>query len=155
MKVLTELAPMETEIVGANTFSLPQGLVGFADYTQAELLYNKDQLPFVWMKISSSKDSVNFVVIEPGGIIDGYAPELFDADSLSLDLLDPSEAMVLNIVTVRGRRADDATVNLTGPVIVNRRTRIGRQVVIANYSRYNARHPLVSRQIATGVRASA
>jgi flagellar assembly factor FliW len=34
-------------------------------------------------------------------------------------------------------------VNLLGPIVVNRRTRVGRQLVIANYSRFSAHHPLV------------
>jgi flagellar assembly factor FliW len=34
-------------------------------------------------------------------------------------------------------------VNLVGPLIINRRTRIGRQLVISNYSRYSAHHLLV------------
>ena len=40
----------------------------------------------------------------------------------------------------------DATVNLIGPILVNRRTRIGRQLVIANHSRYSARHLLVQKE---------
>ena len=34
-------------------------------------------------------------------------------------------------------------VNLIGPIVVNRRTCIGRQLVISNYSRYSAHHALV------------
>jgi flagellar assembly factor FliW len=37
----------------------------------------------------------------------------------------------------------EATVNLVGPIVVNRRTRVGRQLVISNYSRYSAHHSLV------------
>ncbi len=53
--------------------------------------------------------------------------------------------MVLNIVTLQQHSPLDATVNLIGPILVNRRTRIGRQLVIANYSKYSARHVLVHR----------
>jgi flagellar assembly factor FliW len=86
---------------------------------------------------------LHFVVIEPGGIIPGYEPELFDEDALQLGLRDPGEAMILNIVTLKRRQPVEATVNLIGPVVVNRRTRTGRQLVISNYSRYSAHHPLV------------
>ena len=37
-----------------------------------------------------------------------------------------------------------ATVNLVGPVIINRRTGLAKQVVLANHTRYSARHPLVT-----------
>ena len=37
----------------------------------------------------------------------------------------------------------EATVNLVGPVIINRRTGIGKQVVLANHGRFSAHHPLL------------
>lgn len=141
MKVLTEVNSAEPTL--ANSFTLPQGLIGFRDYTRAELLYLPDHLPFLWMKLHSATDSVHFIVIEPAGLIPGYEPELFDEDAASLELNDASEAMVLNIVAMQNQRPLEATVNLVGPIVVNRRTRAGRQLVLSNYSRYSAHHPLV------------
>jgi len=145
MKVLSDLPANSTptQPPPANNFQLPQGLIGFKDYTRAELLYVPDHLPFLWMKLHRGTDSVHFIVIEPGGLVADYAPELFDADAAALELNDPSEAMLLNIVTLRQHNPLDATINLIGPVVVNRRTRLGRQLVIANYSRYSAHWPLV------------
>lgn len=143
MKVLLETPSAEIDQPVANLFTLPQGIIGFRDYTQAELLYVPDHLPFLWMKLGNGKDTVHFVVIEPAGLIADYAPEVFDDDAAQLDLRDSSEAMVLNIVTLEQQRPLEAKVNLIGPILVNRRTKIGRQLVIANYSRYSAHHPLV------------
>ena len=153
MKVLPELSISPLDTIAANAFSLPQGLIGFADYSRAELLYLPDHLPFLWLKLSGPVGSVNFVVIEPGGIIPGYELEIFDNDAEALDITDPAETMILNIVTVQRQNPLHATVNLVGPIIVNRRTRIGRQVVIANYSRYSARHVLVYPETAACVHA--
>ena len=145
MKVLSDLpshsAPAQPP--PANNFQLPQGIIGFKDYSRAELLYVPDHLPFLWMKLHRGSDSVHFIVIEPGGLVPDYTPELFDADAAALELNDPSEAMLLNIVTLRQHNPLDATINLIGPVVVNRRTRLGRQLVISNYSRYSAHWPLV------------
>jgi len=144
MKVLSEtLAPVAGSEPVANTFTLPQGLIGFRDFTRAELLSQPDQLPFLWMKLSSPTESVHFIVIEPGGLIPNYTPEIFDNDADALALSCPGEAMVLNIVTLEQQNPLEAKVNLIGPIIVNRRTRIGRQLVISNYSRYSAHHPLI------------
>ena len=52
-------------------------------------------------------------------------------------------SMVLNIVTLRRQNPVEATANLIAPLIVNRRTPIGRQLVISNYSRYSAHHAVV------------
>jgi len=143
MKVLPDPNPAELEFPQANTFTLPQGLIGFKDYTRAELLYQPDHLPFLWLKLHGPTDSVHFIVIEPAGLVPGYEPELFDEDAASLELTDPAEAMVLNIVALHRQNPIEATANLVGPIIVNRRTRVGRQLVVANYARYSAHHPLV------------
>ncbi len=143
MKVILETPSAEIDQPVANRFTLPQGIIGFRDYTQAELVYLPDHLPFLWMKLSNGKDTVHFVVIEPAGLIADYTPEVFDDDAAQLDLRDSSEAMVLNVVTLEQQRQLEAKVNLIGPILVNRRTKIGRQLVISNYSRYSAHHPLV------------
>ncbi len=151
MKVLSA-PPIATDLPTppvANFFELPQGLIGFKDYTRAELLYMPDHLPFLWLKLHRGSDSVHFIVIEPGGLVAGYSPELFDADAEALDLKDASEAMLLNIVTLQHQNPLDAKVNLVGPIVLNRRTRIARQLVIANYSQYSAHWPLVEQDAQT------
>jgi flagellar assembly factor FliW len=145
MKVLPELYPTDLDAPPANSFTLPSGLIGFERYNQAELLYQRDHLPFLWLKLISPRDHLHFIVIEPGGIVPDYEPELFDEHAIALDLHDASEAMVLNVVTLKRQNPVEATVNLIGPIIINRRTRVGRQVVISNYSRYSAHHSLVER----------
>ena len=151
MKVLPELYPTDLEAPAANQIELPQGIIGFANYKRAELLYMPDHLPFLWMKLHGPTDNLHFIVIEPGGIIPGYEPEIFDEDAEQLGITDPTQAMILNIVTLRKQNPVEATVNLIGPVIVNRRTRVGRQLVISNYSRYSANHGLVENPQASPV----
>jgi flagellar assembly factor FliW len=65
---------------------------------------------------------------------------LSELDAAFLDLNDPSEAFVLNIVTLRG--PGRATVNLKGPIVINRRTLIGKQVIPVNAAEYAIQHPL-------------
>lgn len=142
MKVLPDLYPTDFDAPPANEISLPQGIIGFGSYKRAELLYLPDHLPFLWMKLHGPTDNLHFIVIEPGGIVPGYEPEIFDEDAMQLDISSPAEAMILNIVTLQRQDPVEATVNLIGPVVVNRRTRIGRQLVISNYSRYSAHHQL-------------
>lgn len=143
MKVLPELYPTDFDTPPANQLELPQGIIGFANYKKAELLYLPDHLPFLWMKLHGPTDDLHFIVIEPGGLVPGYEPEIFDEDAEQLDLRNPAEAMILNIVTLKRQNPVEASANLIGPLVVNRRTRIGRQLVISNYSRYSANHALV------------
>ncbi len=145
MKVFPELYPTDFDTPPANELILPQGLIGFGAYKRAELLYLPDHLPFLWMKLSDpdTADQLHFIVIEPGGLVPGYEPEIFDSDVEHLGITTPAEAMILNIVTLIKQSPVEATVNLIGPLVVNRRTRVGRQLVISNYSRYSPQHPLL------------
>jgi flagellar assembly factor FliW len=143
MKVFPEIYPTDIDIPPSNEIHLPQGIIGFAGYKRAELLYLPDHLPFLWMKLHGANDHLHFIVIEPGGIVPGYEPEVFDEDATQLGLEKPGDAMILNIVTLKRQNPVEATVNLVGPIVVNRRTRIGRQLVISNYSRYSAHYSLV------------
>ncbi len=146
MKVLPELHPKEAETAAANILELPKGLIGFPAYHRAELRYLPENLPFLWLTIQGPPGPVNFVVVEPAGLIPGYELELFDADAASIGLEDAADALVLNIVALRPQAPLEATVNLIGPIVVNRRTRVARQVVIANNSHYSARHPLLQNE---------
>lgn len=156
MKVLPDITPFDFGAPAANEILLPQGIIGFSQYQRAELLYMPDHLPFLWMRLHGpvGLDPVHFIVMEPGGIIGGYEPEIFDEDADQLGLSDPAEAMILNIVTLRQQQPIEATVNLVGPLIVNRRTRTGRQLVISNYSRYSAHHALVDNSPAAYARTA-
>ena len=143
MKVLPEHLPTDSEGGARNAITLPQGLIGFPHFRRAELLYLPEHLPFLWMKVSAPAGAMNFVVIEPGGLVPDYELDLFDGDATSLGLSESKDAMVLNIVTLRPNSPLHATVNLVGPIVINRRTRVGRQVVLANNHHYSARYLLV------------
>jgi flagellar assembly factor FliW len=147
MKVSPDLYPTDLDSASPRSLRLPEGLVGFEEYKTFELLSVPDQFPFLWMRLHGP-DTLDFVVIEPGGIIPDYELELFDEDASQLGLASPADALVLNIVTVRHGGNASATVNLAGPVIVNRRTGLARQCILANYARYSAHHPLVANQAA-------
>ncbi|MFA6286577.1 MAG: flagellar assembly protein FliW [Opitutaceae bacterium] len=143
MKVLAESPlPPSPETPTALELHFPSGLVGFPEHRRGEVFHFADQLPFQWLRLHGPSP-LHFVVIDPSGLVPDYAPELFDDDATALGIADSADALVLNIVTVRDQ-ASTATVNLVGPLIINRRTGVARQVVVANHSQYSARQPLVT-----------
>lgn len=145
MKVLSEPAsrPPLAPPALPSRLELPAGIVGFPDHKQADLFAVAEQLPFRWLRLHGP-EPLHFVVIEPGGLVPDYVPELFDEDAAALGLEAPDDALVLNIVTVGRTEPVTATVNLVGPLIINRRTGVARQVVLSNHNRYSARQPLVT-----------
>jgi len=114
----------------------PQGLVGLPDAKVATLQKLPGQEPFMWLTFEDLAEPINFLVIEPNGLINNYSPELFDQDADELEITASGDAFVLNIVTLRDTVPASASVNLTGPIIINRRTLQAKQVVISNYMGY-------------------
>lgn len=143
MKILPDNTSCDSAGSAAIVLSLPQGLIGFKESHHAELVCVPDHLPFLWLKLKGGDEPIHFIVIEPAGLVPDYELEIFDEDAASLGITGPDDAMVLNIVTLRQTQAVEATVNLIGPILVNRRTGVARQLVIANYARYSAHHLLV------------
>jgi flagellar assembly factor FliW len=140
MKDSTDLITADT--AAGHMLKLPEGLIGFPEHHSFEILFQPEQLPFRWLRLHGP-ELVHFVVIEPAGIISDYEPQLFDEDASSLGIKDPSDVLMLNIVTVSNGAPVAATVNLIGPIVINRRTGVAKQVVLANHTRYDARFPLV------------
>jgi flagellar assembly factor FliW len=58
--------------------------------------------------------------------------------------------MVLNIVAIHSHEPQYVTVNLVGPIVVNRRTMIGQQVIIENSSDFSIEHVLVDQREVDG-----
>jgi flagellar assembly factor FliW len=56
------------------------------------------------------------------------------------------DAQVLNIVTVHSSRPHFVTVNLVGPVVINRHTNVGKQIIILNWSKYSSQHSLIDQR---------
>ncbi|WP_404423604.1 flagellar assembly protein FliW [Nibricoccus sp. IMCC34717] len=142
MKVSPDIQPAGPGPAPVGPFRLPQGLIGFAEYRSFTLLADPEQAPFIWMRLEGA-EPIDFVVIEPGGIIPNYEMELFDEDASFVGIRSPADAYIFNIVTVRPGVNATATVNLTAPVVVNRHTGLAKQCILANHTRFSAYHPLV------------
>lgn len=142
MKVSPDLHPTHVSEGNPRAFQLPEGLVGFPEHHRFELLQVPDQAPFLWLNLQGPTP-LHFVVIEPHGLIPDYELELFDEDAEFLGIKESADAIVLNIVTVKNAQPDAATVNLAGPVIINRHTGVSKQCILANYARYSAHHRLI------------
>lgn len=77
---------------------------------------------------SLDQPGLDFVVVPPGVLFEDYVIEIPADDVETLGLTGPEETAVLVLVTLRDRPVP--TVNLMGPLVVNRRTMRGLQVVL-------------------------
>ena len=118
---------------------LPYGLLGFEHVKNYSLLTKPEEEPFLRFQMLQEPRH-SFLVLPLGVVVPDYQPDLDDQDVAFLELSDPSDAFILNTVTLRG--AGKATINLKGPIVINRRTWIGKQVIPKNAAQYPVRHPL-------------
>lgn len=134
---LNELEPLS--IKSENVIQLPLGLLGFERIKKYVLLSNPEEAPFLWLQMLDDPN-LAFLVISPAALMPDYQPDISDDDTEFLGLKNPQDAMVFNIVTIHadGR----ATVNLKGPIVMNRFTLVGKQVVPLNVADYGIQHIL-------------
>ena len=135
-----EAVELETVTVhNENIVDLPLGLLGFEHIKRYALLQNQHESPFRWLQVIDQPD-LAFLVLPALEVFPEYEPDVPAEDVRFLGLNSPDDALVFNIVTLAAKGA--GTVNLKGPIVINRFTLKGKQVVLANASRYSIQHPL-------------
>lgn len=124
---------------GQQVLRLPLGLLGFEDTKDYVLVSNSGEEPFLWMQVVDNP-SLAFLVLSPFTVFPDYRPDIMPEDTQFLQIGSPDDALILNVVTMRG--ANHATLNLKGPIVLNRHTLVGKQVIPANAADYSVQHPL-------------
>ncbi|HUS36789.1 MAG TPA: flagellar assembly protein FliW [Verrucomicrobiae bacterium] len=129
-----ECVPVKTE----NVIHMPAGLLGFENVKRFVLLTKPEEAPFSWLQ-AVGDPTLAFLVVPPAEAVPDYQPDLSDEDVKYLALENPDDALIYNIVTLR---QGEATINLKGPIVINKFTLRGKQVVLQNASMWSVRHPL-------------
>ena len=119
----------EIEIPEDEVFDFPEGLLGLEGLRSYALRGNPKGGPFQWLQ-SLEDSSVAFVVVDPREFFIDYIVNISPEDLASLKIADPAEGKVLVIVTVMPDPRD-ITVNLQGPLILNLKQRLARQIVLS------------------------
>jgi flagellar assembly factor FliW len=118
---------------------MPNGLLGFEEVKSYLLLSRPEETPFLWLKMADAPH-LAFLVVSPNDVLEHYDLDIPDEEVRALDLQSPTDAVIFNIVTLHADGS--ATVNLKGPILVNRHSWVARQVVPRNAARYSLQYPL-------------
>lgn len=113
--------------------TFPQGIPGFEKYT-TYLVYHKEEndLSAYWLE-STEQPEVTFTIVDPGQYGLSYDLELSDEER---DLLQAQGAEEIGIFMMLSKKegvgiaSPALNANISGPVIINPRTRLGLQKVI-------------------------
>lgn len=146
----SSLSDQNTELAGGvpslpRKLTLPLGLIGFSEYTEYSLEAVPGSPPFLLMQ-AVGDGAPEFVVMQPEGMIENYQLVLRDEDCDALGIGGAADALVVNIVTIRSMNPQHVTVNLAGPVVINRATGRARQIILTNGQRYSTEHVLVDQR---------
>ena len=118
---------------------LPFGLLGFERVKKYVLLANPQEDPFIWLQMLEGPRKA-FLIVSPFLVVPDYQPDIPADDVAFLELTEPADALVFNICTLRG--PGRATLKLKRPLVINRHSMIGKQVIPNNAARYTLTHPL-------------
>jgi flagellar assembly factor FliW len=134
-----EFVPDETN----NQFFMPEGLIGLPDFNKFELIVDPESLPFVVLRAVEG-DEIQIPAVEPVGLVENYRLDIGDADAEMLGLVGAdANPLILNVATIKSYEPQKVTLNLAAPILINRRTRVGKQVVLLNYQSYSTTHVLI------------
>jgi len=130
-----EVLPIQSQ----NIIHFPLGIPGFEHIKRFALLENPQEAPFRWLQVLDQPD-LAFVVLPALEFLPDYQPDVPAEDVKFLEISKPEDALVFNIVTLRPKA--QSTVNLKGPIVINRYTLKAKQVVLANAGIYSVQHPI-------------
>lgn len=144
MKLVKEPQENKDVWVKPMEFTLSKGLIGFPEEQNYELLVNTEELPFMWIRASNNHE-LGFIVLEPSQFLTDYEVDIADNDAMELGIESNEDALILNIVTLQvGSEIESATANLVGPILLNRNTLEGKQVIVSNHVKFSTKHPILS-----------
>ncbi|SIO39206.1 flagellar assembly protein FliW [Halodesulfovibrio marinisediminis] len=109
----------------------PRGLLGFEDHHSFTLLQLRDASPFLVLQ-SMDAPNLGFLVADPYSFIDDYPVIINSADEETLQVEDPADVAVLVTVTIPHGRPENTALNLSGPILVNRKSRRGVQTPLTD-----------------------
>lgn len=119
---------------------LPKGILGFSQLSKYVIIEKGEYDPFKWLQ-SVEDPEVAFVIIDPTLFFPNYKLEVNEKELEELNFQQMKELITYVIVTVPGD-SSQMSADLLGPVVINSKKRIAKQVVMPN-SPYTIKHYLL------------
>jgi flagellar assembly factor FliW len=117
------------EVRSDQIITLDPGLLGFTQFHRYVIIEHHQEAPFLWLQCLDKAD-LAFVVIDPrfSCLIITRAPWPKSCGTWEWRALRISKVLV--ILTIPPGKPQDMTANLMGPVVINLKTRQGRQLIV-------------------------
>jgi flagellar assembly factor FliW len=119
----------------------PDGLPAFENVKDFVLIAQEDEAPFMWLQ-ALNVENLAFIVADPFVLHPDYQPDILEEDCRALGIEEPDDAYVLSIVNIRGQGENGITANLVGPIVINWKKQVAKQVIIENHLNYSVKYLL-------------
>ena len=136
----------EVEVDEKQKLHFPEGIIGFEDINYYYLLDSKEG-PFYWLQAEEDA-GLAFLIVDPRIFMNNYKLTVRKEDLKAIEAegksSDPTDAetddnlLDFAIVTVPEDHAK-MSVNLMGPIVINKKTRMAKQMISEN-DRYMVKH---------------
>ena len=128
----------ELDIDEEKIIAFPEGLPGFEEEKEFIIINNDDEEnPFCWLQSVNNPD-LAFVIVNPFLIFSDYSVDISETVQEKLKIKDEKDVAVYSIVVVP-EDLKKMTANLLGPIVINIRERLGKQVILDD-PRYTTKH---------------
>lgn len=107
----------------------PYGILGFEKLTDYVLLDARQQ-PFYWLQSLESQE-IAFIMITPSVFRPDYTPDVSKEELAEIELENNDDMLLFAIVTIPQKQSE-MTANLQGPIMINKKTKTGRQSITTN-----------------------
>jgi flagellar assembly factor FliW len=125
----TRIGPLECAENQIITFG--EGILGFSDYHRYILIARPETSPLALLQCVDQPE-LAFLVTDPTSLVTQLNLGRLNSTLHELEAQGPEDLQVLVTLTIPAGRPSDATANLVSPILINRRTRLGKQVILEN-----------------------
>lgn len=139
MKIETKFLG-QIEITEAQLFSFVDGIPGFPEEKKFALIPFGKNTPFMILQ-STSNVQIGFVLAFPYTFKADYAFDISKQDAEALKVEKQEDLITYAIVTLKDT-LPNSTINLLAPIIINTKTRQGRQIVLNENKQGLLHYPL-------------
>jgi flagellar assembly factor FliW len=121
----------EVEIDESTIITFPSGILGFPNYKKYAIIDVDENSPLKWLQ-SVEEPTLAFVITNPNLFYDSYVVDAWRKDLEDIKVDEAADVIVLVLVTVPNDDPAQMTANLKGPVLINAKTHLAKQLIVDN-----------------------
>ncbi|MFB6347502.1 MAG: flagellar assembly protein FliW [bacterium] len=128
------------EIDESKTVTITDGLMGFEGLEEYAIIGREEEQPFEWLQ-SIEDPSLAFVICEARALIPDYELSILQEDYNDLGA-ESEDDIITYLIVVVPENPEEMTVNMKGPVVINQKNFVGKQI-INQVDEYGVKHRLL------------